>query len=426
MAKERELADALLGDDQGRREVTKALLEITTRAAANAEGDVGVGLSVLVNGAVQSIGATSGPAQKMDSGQSDDGDGPCLHALSTGQLVDVRDYAEDHRWPGTSIRAGEEGIRSSLSLPLKTGQHVLGALNVYSNAASAFGDAATRSLEAFAEQATTSLFLLGKLQAERAGSAYVTAFAHTIQASLRTVLPEVAGLELIGFSLPWATHAAVGGDWYDAFVLSDGSIGLVMGDVMGHGVEAVTAMAQVRTMVRTAAMAGLGPAAVLDLTDRLAHQSSITETVTLFYGHLRTDNGAAHLSYCNAGHPLPLLRAIDGTVTDLSGGTRVLLGAIGTGTGPDTRPDDIGEVDLPAGSLLLLYTDGLIEREGVDEDETLDRVRHVLADWDSEGSLASLCRELLDPPSTSDDTTVFVVRLTAMAMDEPVKAVQHG
>lgn len=407
MAHERELAEGLLGDEQGRREVTKALLEITSRTAANAEGDVVVGLSVLVGDAIQSIGATSDPAQQLDAGQADDGDGPCLHALRTGQLVEVQDYAQDDRWPKTSVRAIGAGIHSSLSLPLKTGDQVLGALNVYSSAPAAFDDEATHSLAAFAEQATTSLFLLGKLQAQRADSAYVTAFAHTIQASLRTVLPQVAGLELVGISMPSSPHAAVGGDWYDAFVLPDGSVGVVIGDVMGHGVEAVTAMAQVRTMVRTAAMAGLDPAAVLDLTDRLAHQSQITETVTLFYGHLRTENGRARLSYCNAGHPRPLLRTTDGTVTDLADGTRVLLGAIGTGDG--IRPGDVGEVDVPAGSVLLLYTDGLIEREGANVDGI--RVREVIADWSSDGSLEELCHRLLEPPSTNDDTTVFAVRL---------------
>lgn len=409
MAHERELAEGLLGDEQGRLEVTKALLEITSRTAANAEGDVVVGLSVLVGGAVQSIGATSDPAQRLDAGQASDGAGPCLHALSTGQLVEVQDYAEDFRWPGTSARASSAGIRSSLSLPLKTGDQVLGALNIYSNAPSAFDDEAVSSLAAFAEQATTSLFLLGELQAQRADSAYVTAFAHTIQASLRTVLPEVAGLELMGISRPSSPHAAVGGDWYDAFVLPDGSVGVVIGDVMGHGIEAVTAMAQVRTMVQTAAMAGLDPAAVLELTDHLAHQSRITETVTLFYGHLRTEGGRARLSYCNAGHPRPLLRATDGTVTDLGDGSRVLLGAIGTGVGEGTRPGDIGEVDLPAGSLLLLYTDGLVERDGADEDGT--RVREVVARWPADGRLDALCHRLLEPSNTNDDTTVFAIRL---------------
>ena len=199
---ERGLAEALLGDEEGRREITKALLEITSRAAANADGDVAVGLSVRVSGKIESIGATSSPAQHMDHGQATDGHGPCLEALTTGEPVGVADYSADRRWPETSRRAAEVGIRSSLSLPLRTGELVLGALNVYSNAPAAFGKEAAESLTAFAQQATTSLFLLGRLQAQRADTAYVTAFAHTIQASLRTVLPEVAGLELVGASMP--------------------------------------------------------------------------------------------------------------------------------------------------------------------------------------------------------------------------------
>ncbi len=410
LARERKLAEALLGDEQGRREVTKALLEITSRTAANADGDVGVGLSVLVDGDVHSIGATSDPAQRMDHGQAADGDGPCLQALRTGEPVTVADYSSDKRWPDSSRRAAEAGIRSSLSLPLRTRQQVLGALNVYSNAPDAFGEDGARSLTAFAQQATSSLLLLGQLQAQRADSAYVTAFSHTIQASLRTVLPDVLGLELMGASMPWSPHAAVGGDWYDAFVLPDGSLGLVIGDVMGHGVEAVSAMAQVRTMVRTAASAGLSPAAVLQLTDQLAHQSGIDETVTLFYANLRTESDGTWLRYCNAGHPYPLLRHPDGTVMELQDGTRVLLGAIGTGPRLGRDPDVIGTAAFPPGSVLLLYTDGLIERATRDDEEVLAALRRTLAALDESVTLEQLCRRLLVPPSTSDDTTVLAVR----------------
>lgn len=413
MQHERELADALLGDEQGRQEVTKALLEITSRTAANAEGDVGVGLSVLVNGDIQSIGATSGAAEQMDHGQATDGDGPCLQALGTGEAVGVEDYGLDERWPTTSERAAKVGIRSSLSLPLTTGEHVLGALNVYSNAPAAFGQEAVSSLEAFAQQATTSLFLLGKLQAQRADSAYVTAFSHTIQASLRAVLPDVAGLELVGASVPWSAHAAVGGDWYDAFVLPDDSLGLVIGDVMGHGINAVTAMAQVRTMVRTAAWAGLDPAAVLNLTDQLADESGLSETVTVFYGNLRTEAAGMELRYANAGHPLPLLRTPDGSVTQLAEGGRPLIGAIGTGSA--SVPKNIGAIGFPPNSLLFLYTDGLVERPGVGDDVAVAALRRTLAGIDRSDTLDLLLRHILEEPSTTDDTTVFAVR----AVDRP-------
>jgi serine phosphatase RsbU (regulator of sigma subunit) len=280
---------------------------------------------------------------------------------------------------------------------------------VYSDAPAAFGKEAAKSLAAFAEQATTSLFLLGRLQAQRSDTAYVTAFSHTIQASLRTVLPEVAGLELSGGSIASAPHAAVGGDWYDAFVLLDGSVGLVIGDVMGHGIEAVTAMAQVRTMVRTAAVSGLDPADVLRVTDELADQSGISETVTVFYANLHMEKAGMSLRYCNAGHPNPLLRTPEGEVTELKGGKRPLIGAIVPGA--PNRLADVGTCDLAPNSLLLLYTDGLVEGRGRDENTAAAGLRERLAALGPEGSLEELCDQLLDPPNAKDDTTVFAIRI---------------
>ncbi len=409
--RERELAEALLGDEQARREVTEALLEITSRTAANADGEVGVGLSVLVAGAVESIGATTDRAQKMDFGQATDGEGPCLEALASGDLVGVADYATDERWPGTSQRAGEAGIRSSLSLPLKAQEHILGALNVYSNAPNAFSTEAARSLEAFAEQATTSLLLLSRMQAQREDSAYVTSFAGTVQDSLRPVLPHVDGLELTGASVPASPHAAVGGDWFDALELPGGTLGLVIGDVMGHDVAAVTTMAQVRTMVRTAAWAGLEPVALLRLVDQLVNASGISETVTLVYATLnRDDAGAWRLEYCNAGHPAPLLREADGTVRELDGGTRVLIGTIGTGAQEGAWTGQVGTAHLPPGAVLLLFTDGLVERPGVDIDAATAALSRTLAAMDPGEDLDVMRHRLLDQPSPSDDTTILAVR----------------
>jgi Stage II sporulation protein E (SpoIIE)/GAF domain len=411
MAQGRELAAGLLGSARSKAEVESALREITTRAAANAAGDVGVGLSVLADGEVLSIGATSDSAQRMDHGQAHDGDGPCLHALSSGSAVSVTDYTTDSRWPGTASRAADAGVRSSLSLPLKTGDLVLGALNVYSDSPDAFGVAALLSLGAFADQATTSLFLLGELQEQRDDSAYVTAFSRTVQESLRTVLPEVAGLELVGGSVPSASRATVGGDWYDALVLPDGSVGLVIGDVMGHGINAVTAMSQLRPMVRAGAWLGVSPGAVLDMTDELAEVAGITETATLFYGQLVRDGSRAQLRYCNAGHLLPLLRMPDGAVTALDGGSRMLLGALNTGAAPATA-SPTGVVELPEGSLLLLYTDGLVERATATLEEATDALSRTLSEFDSKQPLERLCQQLLQAPGARDDTTVFTVRIS--------------
>jgi len=108
VSKDRELSEGLVGSARNKAEVERTLLEITARASANAEGEVGVGvgvgLSIVVAGEVRSIGATTVGAQRMDRGQAEDGDGPCLRALRSGESVAVSDYAGESRWPSTSAR----------------------------------------------------------------------------------------------------------------------------------------------------------------------------------------------------------------------------------------------------------------------------------------------------------------------------------
>jgi len=403
------LSEGLVGSARNKAEVERTLLEITARASANAEGEVGVGLSIVVAGEVRSIGATTLGAQRMDRGQAEDGDGPCLRALRSGESVAVSDYAGESRWPSTSRRAAETGIRSSLSLPLKTRDDiVLGALNVYSDSVNAFSAATGSSLGAFAAQATTSLFLLGELQEQRDESAYVTAFSRTVQDRLRTVLPEVPGLELVGGCVPAASRAAVGGDWYDALALPDEAVGLVVGDVMGHDIEAVTTMAQLRTMVRAGAWLGHPPDHVLAMVDELVHNAGLTEIATVFYGRLTRTDSSVQLEYCNAGHPQPLLRTVDGTVTALEGGSRVLLGTLGAGS-PDVESYN-AQVEMPPGSILLLYTDGLVERRGVSLDAATTHLIQTLSSFVPSAPLTELCEQLLASSNERDDTTVLAVR----------------
>lgn len=394
------------GPDRDQLEIDRTLHEITTRAAANAAGDVGVGLSVVVRGGVQSVGATTTAAQSMEAGQSDDG--PSLQALRSGHNVSVTDYTLDLRWPVISQRASVVGVRSSLSMPLTTREGtVLGTLNIYSDTVDAF-DAETRShLRAFAAQATTSLFFLGKLQAERQSSAYLSSFSRVVQTSLHSVLPDVPGIELVGGTVPSAAHASVGGDWYDALVLRDGSLGIVIGDVMGHDVQAISAMAQMRTMVRSGAWLGQSPAEVMAMTDQLADLVGIAETATLFYGRLVGTGAHARLAYCNAGHLHPFLRRADGTVEVLDDGTRILIGALAAGP---VLPDTVtAHVAIPSGSVLLLYTDGLVERGDMGVDEATAELRRKLAEYDPATSLAEFCAGLLTAHVARDDATVFAL-----------------
>jgi serine phosphatase RsbU (regulator of sigma subunit) len=178
---------------------------------------------------------------------------------------------------------------------------------------------------------------------------------------------------------------------------------------MGHGIASVTAMAQIRTMVRTSAWAGLTPDAVLRLTDQLANESGLTEMATVFYGNLRTAPTGMNLTYSNAGHPYALLRRPNGEVTELSNGRRPLIGVLDVDADPSQ--ENVGTIHLPPESLLLLYTDGLIERQGIDDNEAAAALRTRLSLIGRDDSLDELRKQLLSSPNANDDTTIFAVRI---------------
>ncbi|MPR00559.1 SpoIIE family protein phosphatase [Modestobacter sp. I12A-02628] len=208
---------------------------------------------------------------------------------------------------------------------------------------------------------------------------------------------------------PATRGIALGGDWYDSLVRRDGSTVLVIGDVMGHDVDAAAAMAQVKTLVRGIAYDRLEePADVLRRADRavvgLGGQAMATALVA------RVDepgDGPRQVHWATAGHPAPLLLLADGTVQDLVAPVGPPLGMGWSG------PRVTGCADLPAGSTLLLFTDGLFERRDEDLDAGRGRVRTVLAGLVGAG-LDELCDTLLArlvDDRVEDDVAVLAVRV---------------
>lgn len=149
----------------------------------------------------------------------------------------------------------------------------------------------------------------------------------------------------------------VGGDWYTATPLGPARIGISAGDVVGHGLPAATVMSQLRSALGAAALATDDPAAVLDLLDRYAQTLDDAAFATVAYAII--DTAAGTVSYACAGHPYPLVVGPEGTVTWLQDGRRPPLAVRSLAPGLDAPA---GRAALPPGSLLLLYTDGLIER----------------------------------------------------------------
>lgn len=173
----------------------------------------------------------------------------------------------------------------------------------------------------------------------------------------RSLLPEyvpvLPSLRVGARYVPAEADAGAGGDWFDAVDLPDGRLALVVGDVVGHGVAASTVMGQLRTVVLERLHSGEGPAAALAAADRFTTLVPRGRVATCCIVEVVPGDG--RLVYASAGHPAPLLIGPDGSTRYLSQGA----GPLGTRASYRDRHDVV-----PADGVVLLYTDGLVERPG--------------------------------------------------------------
>ncbi|HEV7626040.1 MAG TPA: PP2C family protein-serine/threonine phosphatase, partial [Streptomyces sp.] len=235
--------------------------------------------------------------------------------------------------------------------------------------------------------------------------------AETMQRHLLPQLPRVPGLQMTARYLP-APHASqVGGDWYDAFVLPDGQTALVIGDVVGHNLDAAAGMAQVRNMLRALAWSHQErPAAIVERLDRAVLHLTEIAMVTMVFAHVEgTVDGQWLLRWTNAGHPPPLLVGPDGGARFLEDGHGLLLG---TGVAPP-RSDVV--ITLPPQSTVVFYTDGLVEAPGESIDVGLALLRES-AEALVHRPLNSFCDALLErvrPTDNGDDVAMLAYRVPA-------------
>ncbi|WP_424210773.1 SpoIIE family protein phosphatase [Streptomyces sp. BI20] len=228
--------------------------------------------------------------------------------------------------------------------------------------------------------------------------------ALTLQRSLtNSALPRIPGLDLTGRYLPASDHD-VGGDWFDVIALPEGRTGLVIGDVMGHGVHAAAVMGQLRTAVRTLARHQVPPVEMLRSLDAIVADLGEDEMATCVYAvH---DPAAAHVLMARAGHPPP-------AVVDPRGRVTLPGGPPGTPLGSGGRAFRAEAIPLPPGSLLALYTDGLIESRDRDLDQGLAALATALAG--PPAALEELCDRVLArllPTPARDDVAVLLARPT--------------
>ncbi|MFJ7072024.1 SpoIIE family protein phosphatase [Streptomyces sp. NPDC098781] len=219
--------------------------------------------------------------------------------------------------------------------------------------------------------------------------------------------------------LPTDARAGIGGDWFDIIPLSGARVGLVVGDVVGHGIQASATMGRLRTAVQTLADVDLPPDELLahldDLVLRLTADDAgtgVDETgatgATCLYAVY--DPVSRGLTTASAGHPPPVILEPGGT-------SRVLDVGVGPVLGVGGLPFEATEVQLPEDSLVALFTDGLVGAADHDLDTGIARLCEVLADSDSGTSLESRCDTVLTallPGPSRDDVALVLARTRAL------------
>ncbi|WP_406280069.1 SpoIIE family protein phosphatase [Streptomyces sp. NBC_00191] len=246
--------------------------------------------------------------------------------------------------------------------------------------------------------------------------------AHSLQqAFLPGTLPTIPGITVAARYLPAAHGMDIGGDFYDFIRLSDTTAAAIIGDVQGHNVTAATLMGQVRTAIHAHATAGAPPGQVLARTNRFLADLETELFVSCLYVHLDLARHRACLT--SAGHPPPLLRHHSGRTEVIELPQCLLMGIDAA-----ARYDSI-DIALPPGTLLALYTDGLIETPGTDLGQSTTDLATQLsrAPEQTVDSLAdTLIRHATQSAPRNDDIALLLIDTGGQTRSAPTESTRSG
>ncbi|MEW2177489.1 SpoIIE family protein phosphatase [Streptomyces sp. NPDC005406] len=326
---------------------------------------------------------------------------------SSGHTWVVPDLAASEQWrlpdPEQAVRILEYGFHSLLSVPLHARGVILGMANFWRAQTEAPFDAEDLSFaEELVARAAVSVDNARRYTREHE-------MAVTLQRSLLpSGLPEQNALDVAYRYLP--AQAGVGGDWFDVIPLSGARVALVVGDVVGHGLHAAATMGRLRTTVHNFSTLDLPPDELLGHLDELvvrmdqgeeAGGGGITGATCLYAIY---DAVSGRCSVARAGHPGPALVLPDGTVEfpEIPAGLPLGIGGM---------PFEATELEVPEGSRLVLYTDGLVERRGQDIDDGMEQLRSALAGHErTPEETCDVVLEALLPSRPGDDVALLVAR----------------
>ncbi|MFH9574429.1 SpoIIE family protein phosphatase [Streptomyces sp. NPDC017230] len=318
---------------------------------------------------------------------------PGADVLATGVPGFFASFAEMRRaYPAT---VHEDGMAAWAVLPLIASGRPIGSLLLSYERPHAFPPGERAALTSLAGLVGQALDRARLYDAKHH-------LAHRLQSALLPhTLPHVPGLKVAARYLPAARGLGIGGDFYDLIRLDEHTASATIGDVQGHNVDAAALMGQVRTAVHAHATVGATPDDVLARTNRLLTDLDPGLFTSCLYVHLDLATHRACLA--TAGHPPPLVRHADGRTELLRVPPGLLLGIE-----PDTLYPAL-EFALPPGSVLALYTDGLVEAPGVDLDDAIAALAGLLEHADPSDLDAMADTLIRHAPTPGDDIALLLI-----------------
>jgi GAF domain-containing protein len=334
------------------------------------------------------------PAGETIAFDADSPYGRCLHLSEPVVFTEADRRTLEQVHP--EARALSSRYASFLAVPVTAGGRAAGFL--------AFARTASRA--AFGETDTAAAARLAAATGAGISSALTLLREQSLSGTLlRSLLaaepPPPLGIEAAARCLPTAGHV-IGGDWYDVLPLAGGRTGLIVGDVMGHGPEAAAVMAQLRTAAHALALAGLEPAELLGHLDRATITLRRPVLATCVYAVI--DPAARTCILSAAGHLPPVLAWPDGAtrVPDLPAGQSLGLGTAVYGQ---------ARIKFPPGTIIALYTDGLVETRTRSFDQGITALRTILAS--RADPLETACDAIIASLAerSEDDVTLILARI---------------
>ncbi|SDF73090.1 GAF domain-containing protein [Lentzea fradiae] len=289
----------------------------------------------------------------------------------------------------------EHGLRGLLGVPMIAEGELTGVLHVGTTTSRRFTDDEVDSLQLIADRLALAVYV-DRTRSERNAATMLQ------ESLLPSSLPRPEGWELAARYVPGA-ESGVGGDWYDVFELPEGRIGVVIGDVVGNGLRAAVVMGRLRSALRAYALEYSDPGQVLAKLDRKASYFEHNTMATVSYAII--DTTAHRMTVAVAGH-LPPVIAVPGEEAGF------VPGRVGPPVGFDlgTTGRTSAEIDVPPGTVIALYTDGLVERRGEDLDQGLELLRATLGPMDPERACVRIMATLVGDRQATDDVALVVIR----------------